>query len=52
MARIYAKKYGKMDESDRLALVTLLAKAGYKVRLGREKTGDSKPWVYFVEYED
>ena len=36
--------------ADRDAMVTILARNGYTVRQGREKTGTSKAYKYFVEY--
>lgn len=36
--------------SDRDALVTILARNGYTVRLGREKRGKSNTYTHFVEY--
>lgn len=50
--RIYAQKNGSLNETDRLNILTMLAKAGYAVRLGKEKPKD-KPNaanVFYVEY--
>ena len=52
MTKIYAQKHGKMSEEDRVQLAALLLKLGYTVRIGRERQGDRKPWVYFIEYQD
>ena len=53
MPRIYEQKSGKLTEADRLELLKLLGKAGYVVRIGREKKGGSGNgvFVYFVEFE-
>lgn len=49
--RIYSVKGNALNEQDRLSLVTILAKAGYATRIGREKANPkSKSYVYFVEY--
>ena len=36
--------------ADRDMLVTILARNGYTVRIGREKRGKSSSYTYFVEY--
>ncbi len=36
--------------ADRDALVVILAKNGYTVRIGREKRGGSKLYTWYVEY--
>ena len=47
--RIYSVGYNKLSESEKLDLCRLLIKAGYSVRLGRErKNGNS--YAYFIEY--
>lgn len=46
--RIYAD--GKFNEEDRLALASLLIKAGYTVKIGREMPEGKKSYTYFVEY--
>ncbi len=48
--RIYSAKNNSLNEQDRLALASLLIKAGYTVRLGREKQGKSNTYTYFIEY--
>jgi hypothetical protein len=50
--KIYSQKASALNEADRLAIAALLIKAGYAVRLGREKPADKKnsAYVYFVEY--
>ena len=54
MAKITSQKTGALNEADRLQLGTLLLKAGYTVRLGREKQpgNRSTSYTYFVEYEE
>ena len=37
MSRIYPQPTGSLNEQDRLELAKLLVKAGYIVRLGRER---------------
>ena len=37
-------------KADRDALVMILARNGYTVRVGREKRGASKNYTYYVEY--
>ena len=41
---------GKINDEDRNTLVCLLAKAGYAVRIGKEKLEGKRQTVYFVEY--
>ena len=43
-------KNNALNENDRLQLATLLIKAGYSVRLGREKKANSSANIYYVEY--
>lgn len=54
MAKITDQKCGTLSESDRLALAALLIKAGYVVRVGRERPPgkDTGQWKYFVEYSE
>lgn len=50
--RIYSNKRGQWNETDRLALSTLLIKCGYCVRVGKEAE-EGKPKAmpkYFVEF--
>lgn len=49
--KIYSLKPNMLNEADRLELATLLIKAGYTVRIGREKSSQGKPTanVIFVE---
>lgn len=48
--RIYSIKNNALSAADRLELARLLIKAGYCVREGREKKGNSSAYVYFIEY--
>ncbi|MCC0736135.1 resolvase [Clostridioides sp. ZZV14-6009] len=52
MARIYAQKCGSLDIQDRLELLKLLGKAGYTVRIGKEKQNSKTTYTYFVEYTE
>lgn len=47
--RIYSP-LNKLNDEDRQALACLLIKAGYTVRIGKEKPEGSKTYIYFVEY--
>lgn len=48
--RIYSLKNNSLNEQDRLDLSRLLIKAGYSVRVGREKKQKSTSYQYFIEY--
>ncbi|ENY8913825.1 resolvase [Clostridioides difficile] len=50
MARIYAQRSGSLNEQDRLELLRLLGKAGYTVKVAREKQNSKTTYTYFVEY--
>lgn len=52
--KITSQKTGALNEADRLQLGTLLLKAGYTVRLGKErpKAKTSTTYTYYVEYEE
>lgn len=50
MAKIENVKSGGLNEADRLEIAKLLIKAGYTVRLGKEKPASSKTYNHFVEY--
>lgn len=41
---------GKLNDEDRNSLVCLLAKAGYSVRIGKERPGGKGQTMYFVEF--
>lgn len=50
--RIYGVGRGKLNDDERIAIATLLVKAGYTVRIGCERPS-GKPNsanIYFVEY--
>lgn len=47
--RIQDQKNGKLNEADRLILAQLLVKAGYTVRIGKEKPQGKQQAVIFVE---
>lgn len=51
-SRIYAQKAHKFNDADFQAIAGLLIKAGYTVRIGRERPAgkDTGAWTYFVEY--
>lgn len=40
----------KLNDEDRNTLVCLLAKAGYAVRIGKERPGGKGQTMYFVEF--
>lgn len=50
--KIYEQKDGQLNKEDRLELAKLLVKAGYTVRVGREKPPGKRTYVYFVEYKE
>lgn len=50
--KIQNSKSGSLNEADRLELARLLLKAGYVVRVGREKPTGKTVYVHFVEYVD
>lgn len=50
MAKIENVKSGGLNEADRLEIAKLLVKAGYTVRLGKDKPANSKTYNHFVEY--
>lgn len=46
--RIYPSKNGTFNAEDRQNLASLLIKAGYSVRIGKDKQKNTS--VYFVEF--
>lgn len=51
MPRIYCVKQGSLNESERLDIARLLIKAGYAVKLDREKKSpQNSTYTYFIEY--
>ena len=47
--RIYNLSW-KLNDEERQTISALLIKAGYTVRIGRERTGNKGSYTYFVEY--
>ena len=47
-------RHGDMTRAEMLQLLSLLAKAGYAVKMGRERPPgkDSGAWIHYVEYWD
>ncbi|MDO4301806.1 MAG: resolvase [Clostridia bacterium] len=41
---------GKLNDDDRSTLSCLLIKAGYAVKIGKEKVGSKGKIAYYVEY--
>lgn len=41
---------GKLNDDDRHQIVSLLAKAGYAVRIGKERPGGKGQTKYYVEF--
>jgi len=50
--RIIEQKYGRLNEDERLEIGRLLLKAGYQVKLGREKPPGKRTNVYYIEYKE
>ena len=48
--KIYEQKDGQLNKDDRLELAKLLVKAGYTVRIGKEKPKGKSTNIQFVEY--
>lgn len=42
--------FSEVDKNERLELCRLLVKAGYTVRIGRERRGSQNKYYYYVEY--
>jgi len=49
--KIFEQNNGRLNEDERLELARLLLKAGYTVRVGREKLPGKRSNVYFVEFK-
>ena len=47
--KIQDQRNGKLNEAERLALATLLIKAGYTVRIGKEKPAGKQQAAIYVE---
>ena len=52
--KIQEQKHGALSESDRLELARLLLKAGYTVRIGRDRPPGKSTgaWVWYVQFEE
>ena len=50
--RIVAQKDAKVNDSDRLALASLLIKFGYTVRIGKERKDGKTTNTIFVAYKE
>lgn len=50
--KIYSLKSGGLNETDRLEIARLLLKAGYTVKIDKEKPANSKTYNHYVEYWD
>lgn len=50
--RIYQQKAGDLTQADMLELLKLLGKAGYVVRIGKERQTPKSTWVRFVEFRE
>lgn len=48
--KITEQKNGRWNEEDRLELAKILLKAGYTVRIGKEKPPGKSTNVIYVEY--
>ena len=48
--KIYSLKNGSLNEADRLEIARLLIKAGYTVRIGKEKAVGKNTNIIFVEF--
>ena len=48
--RIQAQAIGNLNEQERLELARLLIKAGYIVRIGRQRKLKASGYDYFIEY--
>lgn len=48
--RIYSVKDKGLNDQERLDLARLLIKAGYVVKIGREKPSRKSSYMYYVEY--
>ncbi len=49
--RIYLEgTFSEINKEERITLCGLLIKAGYAVRIGRERRGSQNKYYYYVEY--
>ena len=51
MAKITDQKNGQLSNDDRLEIARLLIKAGYTVKIGKDKIPGKNRSIYFVEYK-
>ena len=50
MAKITEQKYGSLSEAERLEIARLLIKAGYTVRVNKERKDEKTVWKWYIEY--
>ena len=48
--KISNQRFGALNESDRLTIAQLLIKAGYTVRLTKEKDGAKASYNHYIEF--
>ena len=48
--RITEQKHGSLTEAERLEIARLLVKAGYSVRIGKERPSEKANFKWFIEY--
>ena len=49
--RIYSHKLGTLNAEDRLNIASLLIKAGYTVRIGKERpAGNKGAYIHYIEF--
>lgn len=51
MAKITDQKNGQLNNDDRLEIARLLIKAGYTVKIGKDKIPGKHRNIYFIEYK-
>jgi hypothetical protein len=51
MAKITDQKNGQLNNDDRLEIARLLIKAGYTVKIGKDKIPGKNRNIYFIEYK-
>jgi hypothetical protein len=52
MAKITDQKDGQLNSDDRLEIARLLIKAGYTVRIGKDKIPGKNRNIHFIEYKE
>lgn len=50
--KIHSLKNGSLNEADRLEMARLLVKAGYTVRIGKEKAPGKNTNIIFIEFKE